>query len=154
MVERVWESRLDAPVERVWEFHRSAEALNVLTPPNRTLRTVSDDLEVREGAVHILRFRQFGIWMEWRARIHDVRPPYEFKDTAERSPFAAWTHHHEFIPDGDGTILRDTVRYRAPGGPFAPLIDRLFVAPDLDRLFRFRHEATKKAVAEATASSS
>ncbi len=141
----VYECLLPVPVERVWEFHASAEALYALTPPNRVMRALSDDLEVREGAEHVFAFRQFGIPMVWRARIESVRPPNEFTDVALSSPFLEWRHRHEFLalPDGS-TLLRDTLTYRPPLGALA---DRLFVRRQLDALFAFRHARTREALA-------
>lgn len=142
---RVWETRIHCTVEALFDFHRSAEALTLLTPPNRQVQIVGD-AEVRNGALHVLRIRQFGLPMEWHARISQVDPPNGFTDTAERSPFAYWQHHHRFIPEGSGAILRDEVTYRMPLGPLGQIADRLFVARDLDRLFAFRHAQTKRAL--------
>jgi ligand-binding SRPBCC domain-containing protein len=148
MMERVWELEVAASQEEVWAFHSSAEALEALTPPGRKLTPLTDDLEVRNGALHVMGFKLFGIIpQKWKARISDVRPPHGFVDTAEPSPFKAWRHQHEFIalPNG-GTLIRDTVTYIPPGGPFAGLVNKLFVSKDLDALWAFRHQATKKAL--------
>jgi ligand-binding SRPBCC domain-containing protein len=144
--EKRYEVVLQAPVERVWEFHSSAEALKVLTPPNRDIEPISSDLRVVNDAIHELGFRQFGVRMVWRARISQVEPPFGFTDTAEKSPFAYWQHRHEFRPEGSGTRMIDTIRYRPPGGPLGPILNRLLISSDLDRLFAFRHEATKRAL--------
>jgi len=142
----VFESKLSAPPHQVWEFHASAKALHALTPPGQSVE-VDGDPEVREGALHVLCFRRFGLPMRWHARIRDVHAPHGFTDVAERSIFRAWRHQHEFLADGSGTLLRDTVTYEPPGGPFAGLIDRLIVKRELTALFRFRHDATRKALA-------
>jgi ligand-binding SRPBCC domain-containing protein len=105
---------------------------------------VGDDLEVREGALHVLRIRQFGVPVVWRARISEVDPPHGFTDTAERSPFKFWRHRHEFLPGEGSSILRDTLSYEAPLGILGSLARRLFIDRDVERLFRYRHEATKR----------
>jgi ligand-binding SRPBCC domain-containing protein len=145
MITRIYECRIAAPVQKVWDFHSSVAALRVLTPPGRQIEPVGDDLDVREGALHVLKFRQFGLTMEWRARISEVDPPRQFVDTAEKSPFPMWRHRHEFIAEGPAeTLIRDTIQYEPPGGPLAWLVDRLFIARDLERLFAFRHDATRR----------
>lgn len=142
---RIYEVELPVAVERVWAFHGTAEALEVLTPKSRQLTPISTDLTVREGAEHAFRFRQFGIPMVWRARIHDVHPPREFTDDAIQSPFPRWSHHHEFISLPNGrTRLRDTVTYMPPGGILAGIVNMMVVGKQLDALFAFRHKATRE----------
>lgn len=144
MVTKVYEMRVLASVEKVWEFHNSLEALKILTPSDQELRVVGRDVAVREGALHQLEFKQFGLKQKWNARITGVREPYEFTDTAEKSPFKYWSHRHEFIPDEDGTIIRDTVTYQAPGWILSGLVNALVVEEKVDTLFKFRHKATKQ----------
>ena len=143
----VYETHLAASPEAVWQFHSSTEALQLLTPPTRKVEFLSTDLAVREGIIQVIRARQYGIPMVWRVRLTEVNPPHGFRDTALQSPFATWTHHHEFLADGDGTLLRDTVTYRLPLGFLGNIADRLFVRRELDQLFAFRHRATAAALA-------
>lgn len=140
-----------APVEAVWEFHASVAALPKLTPPDRTVRIVSDELRVVNGALHELEIRMKGIRLRWNARITEVQPPRQFVDTAERSPFAAWQHRHAFHPENGGTRITDTVDYRLPFGPVGALVDYLFVRHDLDAMFAYRHQATRQALESAQA---
>lgn len=149
MIERTFECRVRAPLEAVWEFHSSAKALDVLTPPGRKLTPMTDDLEVRNGALHVFRVSLGPVSMVWKARISEVNPPHCFVDTAEASPFAAWSHRHEFFADGDETIVRDTIRYRMPFGPLGAIAHALFAKRDLEKLFAFRHAATKRALESA-----
>ena len=148
-VTRVFESTIECPVEALWEFHSSAEALRILTPPSRKIEVLSKDLEVREGALHVLKVRQFGIPLVWKARISEVHPPIGFTDTAEKSPFKSWRHRHEFIHAEGGSLLRDTVTYEAPFGPLGDLARVLFIDRDIERLFAFRHKATRRALLPA-----
>jgi ligand-binding SRPBCC domain-containing protein len=54
-----------------------------------------------------------------------------------------WHHTHDFepAPGGDGTLMRDTVRYALPLGPLGELAHRLVVRRDLERIFDFRERA-------------
>jgi ligand-binding SRPBCC domain-containing protein len=145
---QVFESKINATVERVWAFHSSVEALKTLTPPGQSVEIIGEETAVREGALHVLRIRQGPLKMVWKARITGVTPPVGFTDTAEKSSFAFWQHRHEFVPDGEGTVLRDTVTYAVAFGPIGWLAEALFVRRLVARLFRHRHEATWKALAE------
>ena len=144
-----YESVLKADVQAVWNFHSSAEALNELTPSSRKVRWVSNDLSVREDAVHEFRVKIGPFWVTWRAQLSAVSPPYGLVDTALKSPFKSWTHKHEFISHPKGTLIRDTIEYVPPFGILGALANRLFISKDIDRLFVFRHESTSKALAGA-----
>jgi hypothetical protein len=48
-----------------------------------------------------------------------------------------WIHEHTFSEQEGGTLAGDNVVYAVPGGK---LVQKLFVAPDLDRIFHYRHE--------------
>jgi ligand-binding SRPBCC domain-containing protein len=45
-------------------------------------------------------------------------------------------HEHNFIEQSGGTLVGDNVQYSVPGGI---LVQKFIVAPDLDRIFKYRH---------------
>jgi len=144
---KVFEIRVDASPEKVWEFHSSARALLKLTPPKMRLRLLGKDLDVFEGAIHEMRFMLFGfIPCAWRTKIDQVTPPYGFTDQAERSPFAYWRHRHDFIPDGEGTLIRDIVVYEMPFGKLGKAVHKLRLSKDIERVSAYRHHVTKQAL--------
>jgi len=142
MPSKVIELIVSANPEAVWTFHSSAEALNVLTPPDRKMRMISTDLTVREGAIHEFKVKVGPFWTTWIAELSEVHPPIGFRDTARKSPFKKWSHHHQFLEHPSGTLIRDTVSYELPFGILGRLVNWLFVSRDIDRLFAFRHQAT------------
>lgn len=128
-------SRFDASADRLREFHASAEALKLLSPPPATVRLLSDGT-VRDGALHVIETRFLGLKVgRWEARISDVGPT-GFTDTMEKGPMRSWRHVHRFLPDEGGSVLEDEVTF-APG----------FVAPLVRLLFAFRHRTTRRALA-------
>lgn len=144
MTEKTFSTFVRAPVQRVWEFHRDVRALRLLSPPGSKVELLGEDHEVRDGALHVLRIRAFGLSLVWEARISDVRPPFGFVDTAERSPFAHWRHRHEFLEEDGGTRIVDRIEFRLPGGRLGSWFGRLIVAPGLGLFFRYRHAVTKR----------
>lgn len=144
---KVFETKVDASPEEVWKFHSSAKSLETLTPRNRRAKLISSEMAVEDDALHVMRIRLFGIIpVVWKARISQVTPPYGFTDQAEKSPFKFWRHRHDFIPDGEGTLIRDMIAYIVPFGKLGKLVNKIYVSKDIDSLFAFRHEATKKAL--------
>lgn len=147
---KLYELKVEASPEEVWEFHSSARSLEALTPPGKRAKIISNEKDVKEDALHSVRMWLFGIVpVVWKARISQVTPPYGFTDQAEKSPFKFWRHRHDFIPEGEGTLIRDMVAYIVPFGKLGKAVNKFYVSKDLDRLFAYRHEATKKALAQA-----
>ncbi|MFZ4508053.1 MAG: SRPBCC family protein [Fimbriimonas sp.] len=146
MTTKLYESKINAPVEKLWEFHRSAEALRLLSPPGKTVLPIGDDLEVRNGARHHLQIQVGPMKLNWIALLSEVEPPFGFTDTAIKSPFKFWRHRHEFIADGEHSILRDHVDYALPFGIFGELANKLFVGKDIDAMFAHRHKVTMREV--------
>lgn len=145
MVQRTFSTTLPASVEEVWRFHQSVEALKLLTPPGFRVEVLSEDVQVRNGALHRIRTRRFGVPMVWEARISDVDPPHRFVDSAERSPFAFWRHEHRFEAVGPNeTRLIDSVTYRAPLGFLGKIAERLVINREIENMFAYRHRVTRE----------
>jgi len=73
--------------------------------------------------------------MRWESQITAWEPPHRFVDEQRSGPYRRWIHEHQFLEHEGGTKIRDTVQYSAAGGA---LVNRLLVAPDLNRIFEFR----------------
>ena len=143
MPTKVYETRIKAPVQSLWDFHASATALRILTPPDQEMQLVSKDLSVREGAIHEFKTKQYGLWITWKARITKVNAPHGFTDTAIKSPFKSWVHHHDFIDEDGYCILRDTIHYEMRAGAIGKLVNSMSVEEKIDKMFKFRHRTTK-----------
>ncbi len=143
MRELVFESVVNCTPEELWAFHADVSALKLLTPPGSKVEILGPDTAVAEGALHRLHIVRMGLPLRWDARISEVNPPHGFTDTAEKSPFAAWSHRHEFLPHTEGTLLRDTVRYRLPLGFLGRLVDAVAIRKDVETMFKHRHSVTK-----------
>ena len=79
-----------------------------------------------------------------QSRIESWDPPRKFVDVQTRGPYSLWHHTHEFAGYRDGTVVRDTVRYKVPLGALGALVGGKFVQRDLERIFAFRHQQLKK----------
>lgn len=140
-----FESEFPCSLEELWAFHSSTEALKFLTPPSKKVELLSTELEVKEGAKQKIKTWQWGIPMIWEVRIHDVGPN-GFTDTATKSPFKFWSHRHQFDFTPTGSKLTDTITYEMPFGLLGQIVDTVMVKKDLESAFKFRHEATRKAL--------
>jgi ligand-binding SRPBCC domain-containing protein len=129
--------------EQVFDFFSDARQLETLTPAWVRFRIVTPlPIAMRSGTLIDYKLRIRGIPVRWRSVISTWEPPVRFVDEQVHGPYRSWRHEHRFESHaGGGTIVHDAVDYRVPGGR---LINRLFVQPDLLRIFRFRLERLKE----------
>lgn len=123
--------------------------LEAITPPWLRFRILAAPAELERGAVLRYRLRLFGAPVGWRTEIADWRPPRAFTDVQLAGPYPLWEHTHRFVPLSGGTEVHDHVRYRVPGGPLAPLVQRLFVGRWLDEIFDHRRDRLAALLAPA-----
>ena len=133
----------------VFRFFANAENLERITPSFLAFRIVTPQpIDMQRGATIDYRIGLRGLKMTWRSEITAWEPPLRFVDAQRRGPYREWEHTHLFHERDGGTQITDTVRYSLPGPAFAaPLVNGAIVAPDLKRIFAFRHEALQDAFA-------
>ena len=61
-------------------------------------------------------------------------------DEQRVGPYKLWLHSHELEEIGEGTQMKDTIRYLVPFGPIGLIANFLFVRPTLKRIFDYRRE--------------
>jgi ligand-binding SRPBCC domain-containing protein len=130
---RVW---LPRPPAAVFEFFADARNLDALTPPWLHFRILTPDpIEMLVGTQIAYRLRFRGIPLRWDSEITVWDPPHRFVDVQRRGPYRKWVHEHTFEEQDGGTLVADRVTYAVLGGR---LVQRLLVAPDLQRIFAYR----------------
>ena len=134
---------LDAPLETVFAFFSDARNLEALTPAWLRFRVLTEgEIVMAPGARIDYRLRVHGLPLRWQSEITAWEPPHRFVDEQVVGPYRTWVHEHRFHTEerpgrGAVVIASDEVHYEAPGGR---LVNRLFVARDLRRIFAYRSE--------------
>ncbi|MDH3733484.1 MAG: SRPBCC family protein [Gemmatimonadota bacterium] len=132
------EQRLDHPLGEVFGFFSRPENLERLTPPWLQFRILTPPpIEMGGGTLIDYRLRLKGFPIRWRSEITVWDPPHLFVDEQRVGPYRSWVHTHSFRADGESTVVMDSVEYAVPGGI---LVQRLFVRPDIERIFGYRAE--------------
>jgi len=132
--------------DNVFAFFSDAFQLETLTSPWLHFSVLTPaPIQMRPGAVIDYRLRLHGIPMRWQSCIEVWEPPHRFVDVQMRGPYRSWRHEHFFEEQNGGTICRDIVDYSVPGGV---LIERLFVRPDVLRIFSFRWHKLRELFAD------
>ena len=141
-------TRIAAPVEALWAWHASPDALQRLVPPWEHVEVIGPS-GIEEGQQVTLRMRFGPLSLRWVSRIDQVIPGRQFRDVQLRGPFAYWQHTHRFEPDGPAAaFLDDRIVYALPFGPLGWLGQGL-VRRRLERMFDYRHQVTAEALALA-----
>jgi ligand-binding SRPBCC domain-containing protein len=140
--------RVEAPIERAFEFYGDARNLEAITPPWLGFQvTTADPIEMQVGTLIEYRLKLHGVPVGWRTRIERWEPPHRFVDAQLSGPYSLWEHTHSFEAEvGAATVIRDRVRYSLPLGPLGEIARRLFVGRDLERIFDYRRDAVATAI--------
>ena len=130
------ETWLPHPLEDVFPFFADARNLQTITPPWLSFRTLTvSEIVMKEGTRIDYELRVHNIPMRWQSEITVWEPPWLFIDEQRRGPYRSWAHEHHFFDMDGGTLAVDDVRYAVPGGV---LVNALFVARDIEKIFQFR----------------
>ena len=141
---------LAAAPEEVFGFFAEARNLEAITPGWLRFRIVDAPGTLERGALLRYRLRLFGVPVGWRTEIAEWRPPRGFTDVQLAGPYPLWVHTHRFVPVAGGTEVYDHVRYRVPGGPLAPIVQRV-VGRWLDAIFDYRRDRLAELLGDRTA---
>ena len=133
---------LPIPPDKLFDFFGDAANLNTITPDWLHFETLTPmPMRIGEGSLIDYRLRVRGIPIRWRTRINVWDPPHRFVDEQLRGPYRMWVHEHTFVPERDGTLARDHVRYAVP---FDWLVHDWLVKPDIEKIFAFRSEKLRE----------
>jgi ligand-binding SRPBCC domain-containing protein len=136
------EQILPVPPDVLWPFFADAGNLEQLTPPWLRFRVLTPPpIAMAVGTLIDYQLRWRGLPIRWRTRIARWDPPHVFVDEQLKGPYRLWRHTHTFERQGDRTVMRDRVEYRAPLGWIAhPLI----VRRDVARIFDYRRSVLER----------
>lgn len=137
-------SWIDAPVETVFRFHEEPDALERLTPPWVRLEVLERSGGIRPGGRVVLLSPLGPFRLRWVAEHTEYEPNRHFTDVQAEGPFRLWRHRHEFASENGGTRLTDRIEFHLPGGPLADWLMGWVVKWQLEKMFAYRHETTKR----------
>ena len=137
---------LPRPVEEVFVFFSDPANLDSITPPWLSFRIVTPaPIEMCVGTLLDYRLRIRGFPVCWRSKITAWEPPHRFVDEQIRGPYRRWIHEHDFEVRNGGALVRDHVQYAVP---FDWALHKLFVRPDVERIFAYRTESLRRRFAD------
>lgn len=139
------EFQVNAPIERVAEFHSRSRALKLLTPP--PLYVQFNNLQpLSEGSL-----ADFTLWfgpipINWVSVHSEVIPLEGFIDTQVKGPFETWVHRHTFrCLDQNTCEVIDEIQAQPEDDLFRGILSRLMWL-NLPLLFAYREWQTRRVV--------
>lgn len=135
--------QLNCDINTAWDFFSSAQNLSKITPKemNFIVRTPTADDAIYQGMIIDYYVSPlFGIKMKWKTEITQVAFQRSFTDFQKSGPYKRWNHHHEFIINENGVLMKDTVDYELPLGFLGKITHFLFVRKKLNYVFDYRHK--------------
>ena len=129
---------LAQPRAKVFEFFSNPGNLDRLTPAWLKFAILTPETsQLKQGTLLDYRLRIRGMRIRWQSEIAVWEPPHRFVDRQTKGPYSLWVHEHTFEERNNGTLVGDNVEYAVPGGT---IVRKFLVAPDLDRIFDYRHK--------------
>lgn len=142
---RVYEQRVPKPLAELFPFYADASNLEKLTPDFVRFKMLSaPEGQIEQGSELSYRIILHGLPVYWRTLIDAWEPNSHFVDTQIRGPYKQWIHRHEFVDEGDHTLVRDIVRYRLPLGALGDWVAGAWVSRDIRRIFHYRRDALEQ----------
>ena len=79
----------------------------------------------------------------WTTEITAVHYPTSFTDEQLEGPYKVWKHHHSFKEVEGGVEMTDDLEYVVPLGILGQVANHIFVAQQLDEIFKYRFNVLK-----------
>jgi ligand-binding SRPBCC domain-containing protein len=135
----------------LWGFHERPDVLSLLTPPWQKTEILQPPASLEVGTRVVLRTKLGPLWQTIVAEHVAYERGHSFADRMLEGPFARWLHRHIITPRGASeSMLTDDVEYELPLG----VLGRVFGGPiarhQIQRLFDYRHEVTRRECLAAT----
>ncbi len=139
------EQKIEKSQDELFRFFSDAHNLAKITPPWLNFQMLTPaPIEMQVGTLIDYRLKLRGIPLRWQSEITVWNLPHLFVDEQRRGPYRRWIHRHTFVPVPDGTLIKDEVEYAVLGGS---LVQKFFVAPDIEKIFAYRSTKLKELVA-------
>lgn len=137
---------LPVTLDVAWDFFSDPLNLVKITPPDMDFHVTSPPCPaIYAGQIITYTVRPLlGISVDWTTEITHVEPLHFFVDEQRFGPYRFWHHQHRFREVEGGIEMHDLVHYLLPHEHLTAVINFLFVAPRLKRIFDYRCMALQK----------
>jgi hypothetical protein len=147
----VKESIFPVSAEKLWAFHERPDAFALLTPPWQKTEILQPPRSLEVGTKVFVRVKAGPIpfWQTVEAEHVAYEKGRMFADRMNKGPFSKWLHRHLISPVSEHeSRLVDDIEYELPLGPLGRMFGSGIAKHELEKLFSYRHEITRKTLLE------
>lgn len=139
------EIHINAPIQVCFDLARDVgiHTKTMAETKERAIGGITTGL-LEKGDTVTWEANHLGVRQTLTAKIIEMNQPYNFTDVMIKGAFHSFTHTHEFIESGSGTIMKDTFSYKSPLGFLGKLADLLFLERYMKNLLADRAKKLKK----------
>lgn len=138
------QSRIEAPVKELFNWHNRPRTFERLSPPWEKVKVLEQRGGIQEGGRLILEVKQGPFRRRWVAVHGDYVEGKQFVDEQIQGPFPKWVHTHQMLPETETTsLLRDRLEYQFPLGFLGEWLAGGYLRRKLEKVFAFRHTRTQ-----------
>ena len=143
----IFETPIPCSAKTLFDFHADTNNLALITPKDTSVEILKLDTPLKQGNEAVLHIKKGWLSFVWELTFEKVIYPHLIVDVATRSPFKLFRHEHHFIElDSTHSILRDVVTFSLPLEPLS-IAAVWFIKKDMEKMFDYRHQKTKKSIA-------
>jgi ligand-binding SRPBCC domain-containing protein len=143
-----YESRLDCPVEALFDFFSRPANVTRVTDPALGITFSSAPEVIQQGSMLEFQLITYGQVVKAAHKITQLERPYLVVEQQITGPMRAWIHRHEYEATDNGCIKRDLVEYQLPGGLIGLLLSESKVRDHLEDGFYYREQRLKELIAQ------
>ena len=143
------ETEIDAPPGICFDLVRDI-SLHLQTASETTEKAIAGRThgKIALGETVTFEGKHFGIRQRLTVKVTEFEKPRFFTDEMIEGTFESFKHKHEFLIEGDGTLMRDTLSWTSPYGFLGKIVDALLLRNHL-RKFVTRRNLELKKIAES-----
>lgn len=136
---------IHAPQKRVFDLSRSIDA-HIATAGPTGEKAIAGKISglIEYGETVTWSALHFGVRQRLTAKITQYERPHSFTDEMLSGAFKSMKHHHEFIQQGDDTLMKDTFEYQAPLGLIGAAVEKFVLNSYMKRFLVHRNTILKQ----------
>lgn len=145
MPEIILETSINADAETCFDLMRDIR-IHTETTAKTNEKAVAGVIDGKIGLGQTVTFEgtHFGLRQRLTVKVVEFERPCLFVDEMIKGTFRSFKHIHEFFPQDDGTLMRDTLTWISPFGILGRLVDKLLLERHLRSLVSGRNAKLKQ----------
>jgi ligand-binding SRPBCC domain-containing protein len=139
------ETEINAPPEICFDLVRDI-SLHIQTTKENDEKAVARKTQGKIALGETVTFEEkhFGIRRRLTVKVTEFEKPRIFTDEMIEGVFESFKHKHEFLPEGNATLMRDTLSWEMPFGVFGKIVSAILLKNHLRKLVTRRNLELKR----------